>query len=247
MASSGPGDDMRPVPCVVSVAAHTGWAHLVCVAAQGNVPAVIERRRVALIDQGLSTMPYEHDTTAMREDEANAVIARVRRSIAARTSEALRRVVIELAPATRWPSRTAGGCDYSRGTRRNLTRDYPAMAIGQLARRGSSSMMNSWRLSRRGRPAFQAPAPRNKRSGPRVLRLRSVGVNGKALHNNRSPRDDDGSPPSSTVRACCCRNRCRARCVNLFNSHWLPQQMCSASVEEQSPSRFLVLSGVRKR
>src|SRR6266849_8318607 len=99
MASSGQGDDMRPVPCVVSVAEHTGWAHLVCVAAHGNVPAVIERRRVALIDQGLPTMPYEHDTTAMREDEANAVIARVRRSIAARTSEALRRVVIELAPA----------------------------------------------------------------------------------------------------------------------------------------------------
>jgi hypothetical protein len=99
MASSGPGNDMRPVPCVVSVAEHTGWAHLVCVAAHGNVPAVIERRRVALIDQGLPTMPYEHDTTAMQEDEANAVIARVRRSIAARTSEALRRVVIELAPA----------------------------------------------------------------------------------------------------------------------------------------------------
>jgi hypothetical protein len=35
----------------------------------------------------------------MREDEANAVIARIRLSIAARTSEALRRVVIELAPA----------------------------------------------------------------------------------------------------------------------------------------------------
>ena len=89
---------MRPVPCVVSVAEHTGWAHLVSVAAHGNVPAVIERRRVALIDQGLPTMPYEHDTTAMREDGANAVIARVR-SIAARTSEALRRIVIELAPA----------------------------------------------------------------------------------------------------------------------------------------------------
>jgi hypothetical protein len=82
----------------VSVAEHTGWAHLVCVAARGHVPVVIERRRVALIDQGLPTMPYEHDTTAMREDEANAVIARVRRSIAAKTSEALRRVVIELTP-----------------------------------------------------------------------------------------------------------------------------------------------------
>jgi hypothetical protein len=89
---------MRPVPCVVSVAEHTGWAHLVCVAAHGNVPAVIARRRVALIDQGLPTMPYEHDTAAMREDEANAVIARVRRSIAARTLDALRRVATEMAP-----------------------------------------------------------------------------------------------------------------------------------------------------
>src|SRR2546428_5849861 len=90
---------MRPAPCVVRVAEHTGWAHLVCVAARGHVPAVIARRRVALIDQGLPTLPYEHETTAMGEDEANAVIAGVRQSIAARTSDALRRVVIELAPA----------------------------------------------------------------------------------------------------------------------------------------------------
>jgi hypothetical protein len=90
---------IRPVPCVVSVAEHTGWAHLVCVAAHGNVPVVVERRRVALIEAGLPAMPYEHDTTAMRENEANAVIARVRRSIATRTSEVLQRVVAELAPA----------------------------------------------------------------------------------------------------------------------------------------------------
>jgi hypothetical protein len=96
---AGRGDDMRPAPCVVSVAEHTGWAHLVCVAASGDVPVVIARRRVALIDQGLPTLPYEHETTAMGEDEANAVIAGVRQSIAARTSDALRRVLIELAPA----------------------------------------------------------------------------------------------------------------------------------------------------
>src|SRR5437773_9588023 len=90
---------MRPAPCVVSVADHTGWAYLVCVAARGNVPAVIARRRVALIDQGLPTLPYEHETAVMTEDEAHAVIAAVRQSIAARTSDALRRVVIELAPA----------------------------------------------------------------------------------------------------------------------------------------------------
>jgi hypothetical protein len=90
---------MRGAPCVVSVAEHTGWAHLVCVAARGAVPAVIARRRVALIDPGLPTLPYEHETAAMREDEANALIARVRQSIAARASGALRRVAIELAPA----------------------------------------------------------------------------------------------------------------------------------------------------
>ncbi|MEO8256497.1 MAG: hypothetical protein ABI868_04045 [Acidobacteriota bacterium] len=90
---------MTPAPCVVSVADHIGWAHLICVAARGNVPAVIARRRVALIDQGLPTQPYEHDTTAMREDEANAVIARVKRSIAARTADVLRRIVSDLAPA----------------------------------------------------------------------------------------------------------------------------------------------------
>ena len=87
---------MNDAPCVVSVAEHTGWAHLVCVAAPGLVPVVIERRRVKLIDSALPTQPYEHESTAMREDEANALIAQVRRSIAARTADALTRVVSEL-------------------------------------------------------------------------------------------------------------------------------------------------------
>jgi len=88
---------MRGAPCVVSVAEHTGWAHLVCVAAHDLVPAVIVRRRVVLIDSGLPRQPYEHDSTALREDEANALVAQVRRSIAARSSEALTRVATELA------------------------------------------------------------------------------------------------------------------------------------------------------
>ena len=90
---------MRGAPCVVSVAEHTGWAHLVCVAAPGLVPAVVARKRVTLIDSGLPRQPYEHESTAMREDEAEALVAQVRRSIAARTSDALTRVVTELAPS----------------------------------------------------------------------------------------------------------------------------------------------------
>jgi hypothetical protein len=90
---------MKRAPCVVSVADHTGWAHLVCVSARGTVPEVVERRRVTLIEPGLPTQPYEHDTMAMREDEANALIARVSKSVSMCTARALERVVGELAPA----------------------------------------------------------------------------------------------------------------------------------------------------
>ena len=89
---------MKSAPCVVSVAEHAGWAHVICVAASGLVPVVIARRRVTLIDPGLPKMPYEHESVGMKEDEANALIARVRRSIAARTTLALERVITELSP-----------------------------------------------------------------------------------------------------------------------------------------------------
>jgi histone H3/H4 len=62
------------------------------------VPEVIERRRVTLIERGLPTQPYEHDTRAMREDEAMDLVARVNESVSACTARALERVVSELAP-----------------------------------------------------------------------------------------------------------------------------------------------------
>jgi hypothetical protein len=89
---------MTQTPCVISVADHAGWANLVCVAAPDGVPAVVERRRVPTIDAGLPTMPYHHESLGMPEDEANALIARVRRSITGCTARALR-VVADLAPA----------------------------------------------------------------------------------------------------------------------------------------------------
>jgi hypothetical protein len=88
----------KPLPCVVSVADHTGWAHLVCVSAPGGVPEVVERRRVTLIGKDLPTQPYEHGTTAMADEEANALIARVNASIAEWTDRAFERLAGELAP-----------------------------------------------------------------------------------------------------------------------------------------------------
>jgi len=87
----------KRTPCVLSAADHAGWAHILCVAAPGNVPAVVERRRIVLIDPGLPTMPYHHESLAMRVDEADALVMRVRRSIAECASRALRKVVADLA------------------------------------------------------------------------------------------------------------------------------------------------------
>jgi hypothetical protein len=93
------GRVMKLAPCVISVADHAGWAHIVCVAAPDDVPAVVERRRVNTIDAGLPTMPYHHESLKMPEDEANALVARVRGSIAKCTSRALSEIVTDMAPS----------------------------------------------------------------------------------------------------------------------------------------------------
>ena len=90
---------MRTAPCVISVAEHAGWAHVVSVAAPGQMAAVVGRRRVTLIEAGLPTLPYHHDTIGMREVDANALIARVQRSVAKCTSHEIQRVVADLAPS----------------------------------------------------------------------------------------------------------------------------------------------------
>jgi len=90
---------MKTAPCVIGAAEHAGWAHVVSVAAPSGSPAVVGRWRVTLIEAGLPTLPYHHDSIGMREDEANALIARVQQSIAACSSVELRRVVTDLAPA----------------------------------------------------------------------------------------------------------------------------------------------------
>ena len=90
---------MKRGPCVLGVAEHAGWAHVVCVAAEDKLPTVIARRRVSLIDPGVPTMPYHHEAKAMTDADADALIARVRRSIASHASKALKNVVTEFAPA----------------------------------------------------------------------------------------------------------------------------------------------------
>jgi hypothetical protein len=90
---------MNGTPCVVSVAEHAGWANLVAVAAVGGAPAVVDRRRVVTIGDGVPSMPYHHESLGMAERDANALIEQVRRSIAAHTLDSLRATMGDLAPA----------------------------------------------------------------------------------------------------------------------------------------------------
>jgi hypothetical protein len=83
-------------PSILAVSEHTGWAYVVCVSARDRRPVVITRRRIALIDRGLPTQPYEHETRAKRPDEAEALVANVRNSVARTTDLALGRLVDEL-------------------------------------------------------------------------------------------------------------------------------------------------------
>ncbi len=60
----------------VGVADHAGWAVLVTVAGE----AVLDRRRVALIDDGLPKLPHHHEAQSLRLAEAEALIGTVRAS-----------------------------------------------------------------------------------------------------------------------------------------------------------------------
>ena len=87
---------MSPTPSILAVSEHTGWAHVVCVSARDRRPFVVTRRRIVLIDRGLPTQPYEHDTRAMLPDEAESLIATVRKSVARAADSAFGRLVAEL-------------------------------------------------------------------------------------------------------------------------------------------------------
>lgn len=88
-------------PVVVGVADHNGWAMLVTVAETDGEPTVIDRRRVELIEKGLPSQPYHHETTALGETEAEQLVRKVKRSVAASAATALGHLVADLSPQYR--------------------------------------------------------------------------------------------------------------------------------------------------
>lgn len=95
----------RAVPAqpvaVVGVADHSGWVVLVTAAAVQGEPVLVDRRRVALIEDGVPSQPFHHETLAMNEPDAEQLLRRVKRSIAAYTARALGQLAADLEPQFR--------------------------------------------------------------------------------------------------------------------------------------------------
>lgn len=78
---------------VAGVTDHYARAVLVTLDADGGAPVLVDRREVALIDGGLPIAPYHHEALEMDLEEAEALVARVRRSVEACASAAVAALV----------------------------------------------------------------------------------------------------------------------------------------------------------
>jgi hypothetical protein len=93
-------------PVVVGVADHNGWAVLVSVAEIKGEPTVVDRRRVSLIEKGVPSQPYHHETLALSDAESERLLRKVRQSVAACTALAFDRLTADLSPRYRVASIT---------------------------------------------------------------------------------------------------------------------------------------------
>jgi hypothetical protein len=66
---------------VLGVADHNGWAVCVTTAVSRGVPVVVDRRRVDLIEPGVPSQPYHHETIGVPPAEAETLVVGVRESV----------------------------------------------------------------------------------------------------------------------------------------------------------------------
>ena len=88
----------RRLTAVLGVADHNGWAVCVTVAASRGLPVVLDRRRLELIEPGVPSQPYHHETVGMPLPEAEKLVVRVRESVMRTTRARLSELREQLRP-----------------------------------------------------------------------------------------------------------------------------------------------------
>ena len=80
---------MGTAEVAIGASVHYARAELVTLAARSTAPALLDRRSVRLIDQGLPSAPYHHEVLELDLGTAIDLVKRVRRSVAERASTAM--------------------------------------------------------------------------------------------------------------------------------------------------------------
>jgi hypothetical protein len=151
-------------PVVVGVADHNGWAVLVSAAEIDGEPTVVDRRRVNLIEEGVPSQPYHHETLSLSDTESERLLRKVRQSIAACTALAFDRLTSDLSPRYRVASLTIRQppLDHLPATVAEVHRSYHVLcrADGMLYHSaiGAAASQRDWEvvLHRRGEEVAKA-------------------------------------------------------------------------------------------
>jgi len=83
----------------IGIEDHYAWANLVSVTTSGPNEILLDKRRIELLDEHLTTSPYHHDTLQMAPSEADKVVRDVQTSVNKRARLALSSLIRELSPA----------------------------------------------------------------------------------------------------------------------------------------------------
>jgi hypothetical protein len=88
----------RALTAVLGVADHGGWAVCITVAANRGLPTIVDRRRIELIEPGVPSQPYHHDTVRMPVAAAERLVASVRDSVMRTTLGSVKQLRDDLQP-----------------------------------------------------------------------------------------------------------------------------------------------------
>lgn len=86
---------MSSTGAVVGASDHYARAELVTLAWKDGAPVFVDRRRVALIGEGLPTAPFHHEALEMELEAAKELVERVQRSVTEHAGAALRTMQAE--------------------------------------------------------------------------------------------------------------------------------------------------------
>ena len=84
---------MRVGEAVIGASVHYGRAELVTLAVEDGDPVLLDRRHVALIDDGLPSAPCHHEALGLDIAAATDLVNRVRRSVREHASAAISAVL----------------------------------------------------------------------------------------------------------------------------------------------------------